>query len=169
MSTTAITAAKLQIDLTIEQDINVAMMRQPGLFAYYASVAATCERAVHRMETTIEVLSARLERRFRDEAAVSGIKTTESQLKSLVNTDRKIVELKLKLNEAEENLALSKAGAEAFRHRRDMLVQLAFNYREEDKGKMMVSGGGHAHANEVRHQRQQAMRDAIAATSPAKN
>lgn len=128
-------------DLEINQfDLDSAMIRQPGLFAHYAQLAARFDREVNKYEQFCDVVEAKLDRECRDKAAADGAKMTEAQIKSLVRIDPRMIKAIQALNEAKENAAVAKSTAEALRHRRDMLIQLAFNHREESKGQMGVTG-----------------------------
>lgn len=152
---------QIRIDLQIDVDLNTAMIRQPGLFAHYASLQAQFEREVNKVKTFIDVTEARVEREIRDQNSVTNTKMTEGQIRSMINTDPRVIKLSLQFNESQEQASLAKTTAEAFRHRRDMLVQLAFNYREEGKGALQVSGGNQTHAMEVRRERAQALRQSL--------
>lgn len=151
--------AQIKRDLEVTAlDLNTAMIRQPALFAHYAGLAARLDREVNKWEHFSEVLEAKLDREIRDNAVKEGIKYTETQIKSLCRVDGRMVKAQMKVNEAREAASIAKSTAEAFRHRRDMLVQLAFNYREENKGTMAIQGDPRARAAaEVRAARVEAL------------
>lgn len=138
---TLLDPAQIKRDLEINMvDINHSLMRQPGLFAHYATLAARFDRDVNKYDQFTEVIAAKLDREIRDQAAADGVKYTETQIKSRVAMDPRMIAAQQRLNEAREAASIAKSTAEAFRHRRDMLEQIAYNLREEAKGQMQISG-----------------------------
>lgn len=147
-------------DLDIDQiDINVSMMRQAGLFAYYASLHARADAAVAKAEQMVDITEATLDKQIRDRAAAAGEKKTEAQIKSLIQTDPIMIRRRQALNEAVMLAAIAKSTAEAFRHRRDMLVQIGFNLREEIKGGVQIGEKQTRDAASVRAARAEALRE----------
>lgn len=131
--------AKLQADLAIDDtDLDTAMLRQSGLFAYYGALHAQAEQQLARMEQLQEIIFARLDKKVRDEAAKAGTKVTEAQVKAAVALEPKAIAIKTAVNKAQMVANLCKSAVDAFRNRRDMLIQLAFNSRSERKGELRV-------------------------------
>ena len=125
-------------------DLSSAMMAQASLFAHYGTQAALASRQVNDLEMLIEVTEGKLYRAFRDEALKAkdkdkADKPTEAALKSRVQSDGRLVALQRSLNEALQIESLAKTAVEAFRHRRDMLVQQGLISREEIKGEVSIS------------------------------
>lgn len=126
-------------DLNIDRnDLDVSMMRQAGLFAYYSQKAAEAEMQFARMEQLQEIIEARLDRKVRDAAAAAGTKITEAQVKAQVALEPKAIAIKTAVNKARMVMGICKGQAEAVRHRRDMITQVAFNDRHEKKGELRV-------------------------------
>lgn len=137
----ALDAKQLQDDLAINQlDLSDGMMRQAALFAHYSRLAAQAERTVGKIEQIKDVMEARIDREVRDKAASEGKKYTEAQIKNQVLADPRYIKIATALNEANFNVNVTKSAADSFRHRRDMLIQLAFNAREEAKGELRLNG-----------------------------
>ncbi|QNK01767.1 hypothetical protein [Dyella telluris] len=146
-------------DLNINPlDLDAGMMRQAGLFAYYAEQAARAEHQASKFEHLVEVTEAKLDRKYRDEAAAMGTKATEGQIKAKVSQDTQMKAAVMAYNEAKMIAGIAKGYAEAFRHRKDMLIQAAFNKREEMKGEVRVLGDSRADAaRELRQARAEAL------------
>lgn len=134
---------KLRDDLAInEHNLSASMMTQAGLFSYYSTVAAQAQRQLDQLEHIEEIVLARLDKKIRDAASAAGTKITEAQVKAQVLLEPEAIQIRQAVNKAREVASVCKSGADAFRHRRDMMIQLAFNEREERKGEMRVTGGG---------------------------
>lgn len=138
-------------------DLSYSMMRQAGLFAYYSTQAAKAQHQMDKMEQMEEIVMARLDRKERDTASAAGTKITEAQIKALIALEPKAIAVRSAVNRAREIASICKSSADAFRHRRDMLIQLAFNGREEKKGELRLNEERHQAQAEVRRSRVEAM------------
>lgn len=149
---------KLRADLEIDQiQLDTCMMRQPGLFAYYASLHAKAEHQFAKLEQLLEIHEARIDKEIRNRGASAGMKVTEAQIKAEILADPRYIKYKTAANEARMVMTLCKSGTEAFRHRRDMLIQVGFNQREENKGAPRVLEQGNQIRREARHERAKAL------------
>jgi hypothetical protein len=121
-------------------DINLDLMRQPGLFAYYSSLLAKAESQYDRIKHARDVLEAKLDRKYRADLSKEdpSKKVTESQVKAAITVDENMRKVEGLVRDAKEQVMHLKAVAEAFKQRRDSLMQLAFNLREEGKGQIRV-------------------------------
>lgn len=132
--------AQMKIDLSFStNDLSEAMMQQASLFAHYGVLASKCSKQVDSIKMVLETAEARIYRIKRDDVVSSGAKVTEAQLDKMVSSDPKIIDIKKALNEAKQIEANAKIAVEAFRHRRDMLVQMGLISREELKGQMSIA------------------------------
>ncbi|MCH8476060.1 MAG: hypothetical protein LAT55_12635 [Opitutales bacterium] len=120
-------------------DLSTAMVDQASLFAHYGVLAARASRQVDEMKMLLENAEARVYRRVRDAAAAAGNKLTETQVDKQVAVHPQVIALKKAKNEAAQIEAVAKTAVEAFRHRRDMLVQHGATSREEMKGELSIS------------------------------
>lgn len=133
--------AKLTVDLSYSTaNLSGGMVNQASLFAFYATLAAKASRQVDEIDLRIDVLRARISRELRDEAAKAGQKTTVAEIEGGVLTSQKFIAMRQALNEAKQVESEAKTAVEAFRHRRDMLVQLGAHEREELKGELRTKG-----------------------------
>lgn len=130
---------QLKADLSYSpQNLSEAMVKQASLFEHYASLASRASRQVDDLKLTLEVREAKVDRAIRDDAAAAGEKVTEASIAKRIDAHPEIVNAKKAINEAKQIEANAKAAAEAFRHRRDMLVQHGLLMREELKGDVSV-------------------------------
>lgn len=128
---------KLSQDLAINEfNLDLSMMNQAGHFAYYAHLAAQAELQLSKFEQLEEIIVAQADKKIRNEAAVSGTKMTEAQVKAAIILEPKTIAIKKAVNEARMVASMCKSAADSFRHRRDMLIQKSFNSREERKGEL---------------------------------
>ncbi|OAB55681.1 hypothetical protein AY600_02055 [Phormidium willei BDU 130791] len=133
-------AEKLQSDLAFsDTDLSGTMMTQASMYAHYASLSAKAQKQVDSLKLVLEARSAKLDQTIRDAAAENGEKITEKRIENEIAGNTTIIGLKKKLNEARAIADLAKNACEAFKQRRDMLVQIGVTMREEMKGQLRVS------------------------------
>lgn len=119
-------------------DLTSAMMSQASMFSHYGVLAANASRQVDTVKLLLENTEAAVYKMLRDQAATNGEKVTEAQLEKLVTRHPRVIAMKKSLNEAKRVEANAKIAVEAFRHRRDMLVQMGLISREEMKGELSI-------------------------------
>lgn len=140
---------QLKRDMTFSPtDLTNAMMEQASLFAHYGVLAAKASRQVDDVKMLLENVEAKVYRKVRDEAATEGVKLTEAQVEKQVVTHEQVIAFRKALNEAKQIEAIAKTAVEAFRHRRDMLVQQGLISREEMKGELSIAAK-RAHEDEL--------------------
>lgn len=119
-----------------ENNLDTAMMQQAGLFAWHAAEAARAEAQHARVKLRFEVVEAKLYDRHRKALALTGEKVTEKMVENAVKLDPEYLQAKNLVIEAEMLSGFNKAAVEALRHRKDMIVQLGADRREESKGQV---------------------------------
>lgn len=119
-------------------DLSQAMTDQAALYAHYGVQAASAARQTDDMELRLDVTKARVAREVRDAAAIDGRKMSVAEVEAEVLTDQRIIDLRVAVNAAKQVEAEAKTAVEAFRHRKDMLVQLGAGEREEKKGSLTL-------------------------------
>lgn len=135
-----IDADRLREDLAFsDANLSDAMMRQAALFSHYGVLAAQASRQVDVVKLLLENTEAAIYNMLRGRAAAQGEKTTEVQLEKAVSRADRVVAMKKALIEAKQVEANAKTAMEAFRHKRDMLVQVGLISREELKGDLRMS------------------------------
>lgn len=120
--------AELRVD---PQNVQDALLKQPGLYAWYATVHAATQSIVEKAKLDLDVLRARTDEKVRKEAAASGTKVTESSIPLSIDRDPEVVKASQALIEARRQEGVLRAVREAFTHRRDMLIQLSAMERQE--------------------------------------
>lgn len=120
-------------------DLSGAMADQASLFAHYGEQAARAARQVDDLELLLENAEAKVYRMLRDAAAKAGEKITEAMLEKSVSVHPRVVQFKRALNEAKQIEATAKIYVEAFRSRKDMLIQMGAQAREEYKGEVFIA------------------------------
>lgn len=131
--------AQLKKDLAFSNnDLTSAMMQQASLFSHYGVLAAQAARQVDVVKLLLENTEAAVYKLLRDQAAAAGDKVTEAQLEKMIARHDRVIAMKKSLNEAKRVESITKTAVEAFRHRRDMLVQMGLISREEMKGELSI-------------------------------
>lgn len=144
-----IDADQLKRDLTYSlNNLSDAMINQPGMIAHYGVLSAQAARQTDNVKLLLENTEAAVYRKLRDQFAESGEKVTEAQLEKLVTRHAKVIAIKKALNEAKHIEKIAAMAVESFRHRKDMLVQLGADQRQEMQGEIAVR---------VRESREQAL------------
>ena len=121
-----------------EIHLDECFQKQSSLRAYYGALAAQYEAQAQKMSTAFEVLEAKLFKKYREEAAASGVKATEKMLENQVKTDPLWFSGKTKVAEARRNSDILKALVMSLVDRRDMLIQLGADRRDESKGQLRM-------------------------------
>jgi len=131
--------AQLKKDLAYSTaDLSSAFMRQASMFAHYGIFAAQASRQVNNIKMLVENTEAHVYRLIRDEMLTAGTKPTEAAVNAAVTRHERVIAAHRALNEARQIEDITKTAVEAFRHRRDMLIQQGFIQREEMKGELKI-------------------------------
>lgn len=124
-------AQQLKIDLG---NLNNELMRQPGLFSRWAVVAVEARAERDRLEEVLKVIDAKLEDKIRKEDAEKGskYKITASEILSKIFQDFRHTRAVEEYLKAKKDADIIWEGARtAFLGRKDCLISLAANFREE--------------------------------------
>lgn len=137
---TIIDMNKAHADLRFSDvDLSNAMMEQAALFAYYAAALSRATRQREEFERVIDLTAAKLDRKVRERLTAEGVKITEALIEKEIRRHSLMAQLNKAMLEAREVENNVKAIVEAFRHRRDMLVQIGATAREERKGELRIT------------------------------
>lgn len=121
-----------------ETNLDDCLMQQAGLVAEYVAKHAYSEAQAARVKLQVEIAEAKLYDTHRKAAAaratVTGDKVTEKMVENAVRTDPKYAAIQVRLIEAESIAAVNKGLVESLKQRRDMLIQLGADRREDGKG-----------------------------------
>lgn len=121
-----------------EESLDKCITEHSALRAFYSAQAARAEHQAARMKAKFELIDAALYVQHRKALNDSGDKITEKMVESSVKTDPRWLASRNLVIDAEFFAAVAKGNAESFRDRKDMLVQLSVDRREEGKGAMRV-------------------------------
>lgn len=121
-------------DITLDK----CMIEQNGLRAYYGEQAARAEAQHARLKMRFDVLEATLYDQHRKAMQTGVEKVTEKAVENAVKTDPKWAKNKNTVIEAETIFNINRALVDSLRDRKDMIVQLAFDRRDESKGAARV-------------------------------
>lgn len=136
---TFIDPVKFKDDISVNMaNLDDAFVTQAALFAHYAMQAAKAAEQVDNVKMLLDVKKAELYNEHREILFKSGAKVTEAMIDAAVITDKRYQRVWKAHNEAKGILEMVKASAEAFRQRRDMIVQIGTNAREERKGEVFI-------------------------------
>lgn len=121
-----------------EATLDQAMMEQAGLRAFYGSQAAQAEAQHSRLKVRFDVLEAKLYDEHRKALAAGGEKVTEKMVENAVKLDPRWAKAKNTLVEAETIASINKSLVISLADRRDMMIQLGADRREEFKGGVRI-------------------------------
>lgn len=125
-----------------DTNLDDAMIKQASLRAYYNTLAAQAEAQANRMKARFDVIEAKLNHDHRrilvEEESAGGAKATEKSVDNAVKLDPRWLKAKNTLIEAEAIASINKGLAISLADRRDMLIQLGSDRREEGKGQVRI-------------------------------
>ena len=117
-----------------EATLDSAMIEQSALRAYYGVQAAQAEGQAARIKVRFEVIEAQLYDSYRKAMAASGEKVTEKAVENAVKLDATWVKAMNTKIEADTIAAINKSLVFSLADRRDMIMQIGFDRRDEMKG-----------------------------------
>lgn len=129
-------------------NLNEAMMEQAALSVHYARLAAEAKHQMESLKRRIELLEAYLDKHFRENWPADE-KMTEKAVQSKIILNKNFQDLNKKLLEAKMNASFAESVQESFRQRRDMLIQIGKDAREELKGQVRITAEGAADPRET--------------------
>ena len=134
-------AEQLRKDLQIrDADIDGCMTEQASLYGYYSTLYAKAQFEADHAKTYVEILRAKKYAAFRNAKSGRGLKFSEAQLDAEVTRSVEYLEATQKANLAKMRASIIKEGLEAFKQRRDMLVQKGKFRLEDLKGELYLKG-----------------------------
>jgi hypothetical protein len=128
-----------------EHNLDDCMMQQAGLRAYYAEQAARAEAQHDRLKTRFKVLEAQLYDTHRKALLAAGEKVTEKAVENAVLMDAKWIKNQNVVIEAQTIASINRGLVDSLKDRKDMLVQLGADRREEGKGQLRTMAATAAH------------------------
>ena len=121
-----------------EHALNEEIVKQPSLYAYYASVYSQQMRKAAQAKTNLGILEGEIHREYK-ELEASGTKLTDKDKEKMLKSDCRWVETRNFLDDAEAQEELYRNLLEAFRQKSSMLCQLGLRQREEIRSNISIS------------------------------
>lgn len=151
-----VNAAQLAIDVAFNpNDLDDAMVKQASMFVHYANLASLAKMQYDRMKAAFEILESKLDNIHRERMKADGAKVTEAQIAAAVKTDPRWWQAQQRLIRAKGIADLAANAREAFSQRRDMLIQMGSDRRNERSGQLRIMEGqrqvDHARADVMEH------------------
>lgn len=109
------------------ENINKAIMEQPGLFAWYSVICSKAKRLVDLKKAEKKKLYAQLDKRYRNELE----KVTDKSVEQAIERDIKYLNLNKEVIDAEYSYNIAYAAVDTLKQKKDMLITLASNMRAE--------------------------------------
>lgn len=126
-------------DVAIDRNkLSDAFANQASLFAAYAEYNFAAMSKEMRAKVTLDLIIANNDKRIREEAIAAGTKITEKVIEAELDRSPEVVKAKLAHNDAKGMAAFVHLSLDAFKQRRDMLIQLGADGREEMKGDLRM-------------------------------
>jgi hypothetical protein len=114
-----------------EADLNEEFIKQPSLYAWFATLCEFASAEVETQKMTLSILRANLDAEKRTELAESGKKPTENMVNSAIIIDPKHQGAETALIEAKRQYGILKGIVKALEQRKDMLIQVGSTKRQE--------------------------------------
>lgn len=121
-----------------EATLDACMIEQNGLRAWYGAQAARAEAQAARVKAKFEVVECTLYDHHRKLLAAGSEKVTEKMVEAAVKLDSRWLKGKNLVIEAETIASINKGLVESIKDRRDMIIQLGADRRDEYKGAARV-------------------------------
>jgi hypothetical protein len=139
---------KLKADVKINPiNIDVELAEHASKFVHYAVQSSEARRQHERMKAAFDILESRLYHEHRTVLKTDNPKVTEAQIKSAVICDKRWLGGNSRMIDARAIYDLAQSAKEAFGMRRDTMLQMAKDMREERLGAMRIkeiqAGAGH--------------------------
>lgn len=129
---TFVTAAEIAQATNINpHDIDNSLITIASLFSRFSLVAAQARLQRDSFASRLELLEAKLDKAYRDKAAKDEEKITEPKLAQAIRRNALYIQASWALNESKAVLMVLEGTVEALKLKRDMLVQMNKNSRDE--------------------------------------
>ena len=121
-------ATDLQIDETF---LDGELMKHSAIFYHYSSFLNDVEMLYDNFKTLLEAFESQEELGIRASAELNNVKTTEGKIEAQINSNNEIVYYRMQLNMLKGLLNGLKTVKDALTQKKDMLVSLSANLREQ--------------------------------------
>ncbi len=118
--------------------LNDCCINQVDLMMYYGSNFELASAEESALKDTVARAYAVLDPQARAMLQSNGGKVTEATVDATIKAHNEYTDLQAKYLAAKKNTGMWKAARDSVIHRKDMLVQLASNYRAENTGEVSI-------------------------------
>ncbi|EOB4971311.1 hypothetical protein [Vibrio fluvialis] len=130
---------QLRRDLEIrDADLDGCMTEQASLYGYYSILYARAQLEADHAKIQVEIIKAKKSAALRNAKAGRGLKYTEAQIEAETLRSEDFINATHKANLTRMRATILKEGLEAFKQRRDMLVQKGKARLEDLKGELYL-------------------------------
>tara|TARA_R110000851_G_scaffold59347_8_gene137376 strand:- start:1738 stop:2241 length:504 start_codon:yes stop_codon:yes gene_type:complete len=119
-----------------EAQLDDNMIQQPALVAHYGRLLAEAQYDADTNKQMMEIAESKAANKLREAANDEGRKITESLINSTLPTVKAVAVAREKFNRSKSDHEVMKTTFEAFRQKKDMMVQIGVNRRAEIEGKI---------------------------------
>jgi hypothetical protein len=116
-----------------KDDLDDAFIRQPGKYAWWATLAETAKAQRDHLEALLDRAEAEADYNVRLKMELEGVKITEPAVKRGIKNDETYQEALRKFNEAKKTAAIFDKIVKAFDHRLECIVNLSAKLRKEQR------------------------------------
>lgn len=121
-----------------EGDISNEMVRQPGLYVYYANLYSNKMKESANLKTQLDSLQGKIHQELKAEE-LAGTKLTDKDKEKRLKSDSRYLMARQKLDTAEIEEEYYRNLLDALKQKKDMLIQLALRQRDEMKGPVAIT------------------------------
>lgn len=120
--------------------LNDAFIEQPSLFASYSLFASKARAQFDIMKSNVSAVMAMVDSEIRAEAQARKEKITEKAIEANVLSHQKVIEAKKAEAMARMVMNDCECAVDAMKQRKDSLISIGANYREEIDGTLVIKG-----------------------------
>lgn len=136
---TFIDDTQIKADISINMsDLDTVMIQHSALELHYATQTAHARRQYERIKSAMEILEAKLDAKVRVAFENEKKKVTEASIRAAVLIDPIYSSAQIRLIDAQHIWKLCEAAENAFRSRKDLLLEVARDRRKEREGQLRV-------------------------------
>jgi hypothetical protein len=122
----------------IDAGFDDACRNQAALFAFYAEQSRVASKKELDLKLRIETQEGIAYEKLRNKYEGEGKKVTEKALDQELSRDPDLIKLRMRYNEVKTDAQMLRDFMEAMKQKRDMLIHLGLNRRDEKKGELRI-------------------------------
>lgn len=115
------------------KNLNAELVEQPGLFAYHAYQMTKKNQELEELELDLNILIAKKDKKTRNMFEETGVKYSEKKIEIGIDADNEVIKMKKKIIKLNTEYNILKGITRAYEQRKDILISLSANIREERK------------------------------------